>query len=134
MNTGSTIVLGGVLAIGFLVLFVGSIVWAFQDAETRGKSGCLVAILVAFVSWPLGLVAWLIFRPDGPKKRENVRIAFIPCQCWKRIPVEERMAGTKVTCASCGMDVVVPELSRLRLILAEEGRLGQGAGHSSNTG
>jgi len=126
MNSGSAIglLLGGVLGLGLVFLFVGSIVWAFQDAEARGKSGCLVAILVALLSWPLGLVAWLIFRPDGPKKRENVRIALIPCQCGKRIPVEERMAGTRVTCPSCGTEVVVPELSRLRLILAEEGRLG----------
>jgi hypothetical protein len=30
----------------------------------RGKSGCLVALLVFLVSWPAGLIIWLIFRPD----------------------------------------------------------------------
>ena len=68
---GTGVVLAVLLAIALLsLLYLGSIFWAFGDAETRGKSGCLVAILVAFFSWPLGLVAWLIFRPDWPKTRE----------------------------------------------------------------
>lgn len=41
-----------------------SIVWAAGDAEARGKSGCLVGLLVALLSWPLGLIAWLVFRPE----------------------------------------------------------------------
>ena len=53
-----------IILLGLLAPYVFSIVWAYNDAEGRGKSGCLVAILVAFLSWPIGLVAWLIFRPD----------------------------------------------------------------------
>ncbi|WP_026475987.1 hypothetical protein [Alkaliphilus transvaalensis] len=53
--------------IGFLALIIWSIVWAYGDAEARGKSGCLVALLVFFVSWPVGLIIWLIFRPDQKK-------------------------------------------------------------------
>jgi hypothetical protein len=45
-------------------LFVWSVVWAYSDAEQRGKSGCLVALLVMFMSWPVGLIAWIIFRPE----------------------------------------------------------------------
>jgi len=56
--------IGALLFVGFLVLYIWSIVWAYGDAERRGKSGCLVALLVIFLSWPLGLVAWLIFRPE----------------------------------------------------------------------
>ena len=127
MHTGNAIglvlgLLGIFLAIGFLALFVGSIVWAYGDAQARGKSGCLVAILVAFLYWPLGLVAWLIFRPDS-SKMAGLRMAYIQCQCGSRIRVEERMAGTKVTCASCGTEVLVPELSQLRKILADEGHI-----------
>ena len=45
-------------------LYIFSIIWSFRDAEARGKSGCLVALLVAFLSWPLGLILWVVFRPN----------------------------------------------------------------------
>ncbi len=48
----------------FLGLYVYSIFWATADAEARGKSGCLVALLVTFLSWLLGLLLWVIFRPE----------------------------------------------------------------------
>jgi hypothetical protein len=110
------------LAIVIVPFYLGSVFWAFGDARARRKSGCLVAILVAFLSWPLGLIAWLIFRPEETKT-ENRRIAYIPCQCGTRIAVEQRMAGTRVACISCGTSVVVPELSQLQRILAEEGHI-----------
>lgn len=47
-----------------MVLYIYSIVWAFNDAEARGKSGCLVALLVMFLTWPIGLIAWVVFRPE----------------------------------------------------------------------
>ncbi len=46
-----------------LALYVFSIIWAYNDAEMRGKSGCLVALLVMLLTWPVGLLAWIIFRP-----------------------------------------------------------------------
>ena len=48
-----------------LVLYVVSIVWAYRDAEARGKNGALVALLVALVAWPLGLIVWLLVRSQG---------------------------------------------------------------------
>jgi len=57
-------VLGAVAAAVFLTLFVYSIVWAYRDAKVRGKSGTLVALIVALVQWPAGLIVWLVFRPD----------------------------------------------------------------------
>ena len=54
----------GMVAAGILFVYIASIVWAFGDAKSRGKSGCLVAILVAVLSWPIGLIVWLVFRPD----------------------------------------------------------------------
>jgi uncharacterized membrane protein YwaF len=50
------------------IVFVGSLIWAYADAERRNKSGCLVALLV-FLFWPIGLLIWLIFRPDGRERR-----------------------------------------------------------------
>ena len=50
----------------FLVI-VGLLAWAlafcFVDARRRGKSPLLVTLLV-FLSFPLGLIAWLLFRPE----------------------------------------------------------------------
>jgi hypothetical protein len=51
-----------VVAVGLLPIL--SAFWAYDDAERRGKSGCLVALLVLFVSWPVGLILWLVFRPE----------------------------------------------------------------------
>jgi hypothetical protein len=64
---GGLIVLAFVL--GMLALWLWSVVWAYGDAERRGKSGCLVALLVMLVSWPLGLLIWVIFRPEGRERR-----------------------------------------------------------------
>ena len=50
-----------------LVVFVGILGWTLRvcaaDARRRGKSPLLVTLLV-FVSFPLGLLLWLLFRPE----------------------------------------------------------------------
>jgi len=56
--------LGGIFGLAYLVVVVLSVIWAYADAEDRGKSGCLVALLVIFLAWPIGLLIWLIFRPE----------------------------------------------------------------------
>ena len=48
----------------FGVLYILSIIWAYRDAERRGKEGILVALLVALVAWPLSLLIWVVVRPD----------------------------------------------------------------------
>lgn len=53
-----------VFLLGFLAVYIWSIVWACRDAGRRGKSPLLVGILVALLSWPIGLVVWLLIRPD----------------------------------------------------------------------
>jgi hypothetical protein len=61
----------GYAKLGLLLLYVGlwlaSIRWAALDAEKRGRSGCVAALLVFIMTWPFGLIAWLLFRP--PKLR-----------------------------------------------------------------
>jgi hypothetical protein len=47
-----------------LALLIVSLVWAYTDAERRGKSGCLVALLVLLLNWPVSLLLWLVFRPE----------------------------------------------------------------------
>lgn len=46
------------------VIYVGSVIWAFAEAQNRGKSGCLVALLVLLLVWPVGLIIWLLIRPS----------------------------------------------------------------------
>lgn len=62
-QTGAA-VLAAVFVIAVVGLYVWSIVWAYGDAVARGKSGLLVALLVALLSWPGGWLAWLVFRPS----------------------------------------------------------------------
>lgn len=50
--------------VAVFVFYVGSVIWAFQDAQRRGKSGCLVALLVLLLVWPVGLIIWLLIRPS----------------------------------------------------------------------
>jgi hypothetical protein len=52
------------LGLIILGLLVWSIIWVYGDAEKRGKSGCLVALLVFLLEWPISLLVWLVFRPD----------------------------------------------------------------------
>ena len=61
---------GIVLGICALILYIWSVVWAFNDANRRSKPGWLVAIMVALFSWPLGLIVWLVFRPTLAKPYE----------------------------------------------------------------
>lgn len=45
-------------------LLVASLIWVYKDAESRQKSGILVAILVLLLDWPISLLLWLVFRPE----------------------------------------------------------------------
>jgi hypothetical protein len=48
-----------------LILLAASLVWVYRDAEKRDKSGILVAMLVLLLNWPVSLLLWLVFRPEG---------------------------------------------------------------------
>jgi hypothetical protein len=51
------------VSLPILAVYIGSIVWAYKDAEKRGKPGLLVALLVLLATWPVGLIIWLLIRP-----------------------------------------------------------------------
>ncbi len=53
------------LAMGAIELLVSlvAVVWVMGDARSRGKSGCLVAVLIVVFQIP-GLILWLVFRPE----------------------------------------------------------------------
>ncbi|UCE41723.1 MAG: hypothetical protein JSV17_01645 [Candidatus Aminicenantes bacterium] len=52
------------LAILMLAVLIGSLVWAYQDAEKRGKSGWLIVFMIFLCNWPFSLLIWLAFRPE----------------------------------------------------------------------
>ena len=69
----------GVVAIVFFLVVLGLYIWslhfAYVDAEARGKSGCLVTLIVAFLSWPVGLLVWLVFRPETLAQRTGALVS-----------------------------------------------------------
>lgn len=66
METGDFfgLMLAFCIGLPLIALYIGTIIWAYGDAEKRGKSGCLVALLVFLATWPLGLIIWLLIRPQ----------------------------------------------------------------------
>ena len=46
----------------FVLVVFGTTIWSCWDAESRGKSGVLISLLV-WLTWPIGLVLWLLYRP-----------------------------------------------------------------------
>lgn len=51
------------MMIGILWFLIGLIaaIWGASDAADRGKSGCLVFLLI-FIGGPIGLIVWLLIR------------------------------------------------------------------------
>lgn len=47
----------------YLTLWVWSVFWAHTDAERRGSPALFVALVVALIPWPFGLIIWLVLRP-----------------------------------------------------------------------
>lgn len=62
--------------LGLLIAFVIAIRMCANDAKRRGKSPFLVSVIVIFF-FPLGLLAWILFRPepiDSAETRQGFRL------------------------------------------------------------
>ncbi len=57
-------ILATLLMLALVGLFIYSLVWAYADAEARGKPGWLVVLLLVLLAWPGSLVLWLLIRPE----------------------------------------------------------------------
>jgi hypothetical protein len=55
-----------ILVVVLICIPLWTTVWAYRDANSRGKPGFLVALMVLVLVWPIGLLFWLITRPDKP--------------------------------------------------------------------
>ncbi len=82
--------LGGILVWFIIFILIG--IWAYRDAEKRGKSGALWLIIVILLGL-LGIIIWLIVRPPvgGEKKESDRRCP----NCGRVIPVDAK------TCPYC---------------------------------
>ncbi|WP_299758278.1 hypothetical protein [uncultured Pontibacter sp.] len=60
-------IFGILFGLVLFVVYLWSIVWAYKDAEKRGKPGWIVAIVVAFLAWPIGLLLWILIRPNNTR-------------------------------------------------------------------
>lgn len=55
-----------------IILAGASAYWVYSDANSRGGPGCLWALVVYFIFWPLGFIAyWLFFRPDPDNNQDD---------------------------------------------------------------
>jgi hypothetical protein len=62
------------IAVSLLFALVAAIHFIAVDARRRGKSPFLVGLLV-FASFPLGMIIWLLFRPDPVNRnRRHLRL------------------------------------------------------------
>jgi RNA polymerase subunit RPABC4/transcription elongation factor Spt4/uncharacterized membrane protein YhaH (DUF805 family) len=55
----------GFFALAALLVWIAIVVWIFKDAEKRGMSGILWALIVFFVHF-IGLIIYFIVRADHP--------------------------------------------------------------------
>lgn len=97
---------------GMLALLIGSCRWAAGDATARGKSGCLVGLLV-FFTWPLGLLLWLIARPDT-KARSELREPPVRCVqpgCDAEVHQTGVILGTVSYVCDAGHEFIEPRAS-----------------------
>ncbi len=50
------------------VLFIKSMIWAYYDAESRGKYGMMIVFWIFVCCWPISLLFWICARPEKKKK------------------------------------------------------------------
>lgn len=74
---------GGLLAslsvVGLFVLYIWSLIWSAADARRRGKPAWLGIAIVGVLAWPIGLVAWLAFRPKAGTRPDAAEVS----TAWK---------------------------------------------------
>jgi hypothetical protein len=63
VNDFLSIVVPLLIAAVFIGMLLFTLRFCVIDARRRGKSPLLVCLLV-MISFPLGLIAWLLFRPE----------------------------------------------------------------------
>ena len=63
----------------YIVLYFWSLRWLYSDAQKRNNTGCLMVAIIGMFAWPIGLIIWLLARPE-PIKLVEPRID-VPADC-----------------------------------------------------
>jgi len=63
--------LGCLCSLIFFIIWIYLLFWIYRDAERRGSSGVLWAILFFFLSW-IALIIWLIVRGPIQQRVQHV--------------------------------------------------------------
>lgn len=58
------------VSVVFFVLALYSFIWITEDAQKRGKSGCLAFFFLIAAGWPLSLLWWVWLRPPKPMQSQ----------------------------------------------------------------
>ena len=93
----------------FLIVWIAVVIWVYKDAERRGMSGLLWALLV-FIGNLIGLLIYLIVRQDHPLREEQGMAspgppAVIPSSGVKTMvcpSCQKPVEGHFVFCPHCG--------------------------------
>ncbi|MBN2408882.1 MAG: zinc ribbon domain-containing protein [Candidatus Aminicenantes bacterium] len=82
----------------FFIVWIAVVIWVYKDAERRGMSGLLWALLV-FIGNLIGLLIYLIVRQDHPSREEQGTAGVGP-------PATVSSSESKeMVCAACGKPV-----------------------------
>ena len=100
----------GILPLALLILWVLVIVWVYRDAERRGMSGVLWALLV-FVGNIIGLLIYLIVRNDTTRALVSPEATVACTNCGKAVAQKYAFcphcgAQLKSTCPSCNKAIL----------------------------
>jgi RNA polymerase subunit RPABC4/transcription elongation factor Spt4 len=82
----------------FLIIWIAVIVWVYRDAERRGMSGLLWALLV-FIGNLIGLLIYLIVRQDHPEAASGETAAVCCDERAASAPIAK--TAPSLTCPSC---------------------------------
>lgn len=88
------------LPIIWLIIAILLCVWVYRDAQSRGENAALW-LLIVLITGIIGLIIWLIIRPEKKKKRKSQteeRVTYCS-NCGTEID-----PGTKF-CSECGEEL-----------------------------
>jgi len=72
--------------IAFIFCSIGSLVWVYQDARKRDKSGFITLLFILLTGWPASFIWWFWLRP--PLKSQDV-ISTVPSPLLPALPLAE---------------------------------------------
>lgn len=73
-----------------IIIAIAIGVWMYRDAERRGENGALW-LIIGLIGGIIGLIIWLIVRPDEPAKRKEQPSERYCPECGRNIPFDAQV-------------------------------------------